>query len=223
MSRRRPPTTINPTDITELLRRPDKPLPYRWWLRWVDVAAGRRDGRRGLAGALDQGYRLTSDQTTWLRHNTHRHNERVHSETVRHDAAALSLREELIALRGKVKDEKKTLRAARAALQALPAGPADPAARAATEGHTPLSVVIARRTREHDAHVLAPARSQVAAAEAALRSLRTRRREVHASLAALEELYLQRTGRLAEYHARRAHTYERAYLHHVAAAADPRA
>ena len=216
MFRRTTPTPATANDVSELLRRPDKPLPYRFWLRWLDVIGGRRDGRRGLAGTLEHGYQLTPDQTTWLRHNTHRHTERVHSETVRHDALALALHQEADALPGKIKDAKKTLRDARAALAALPQAPPQPGQRRATETHTPAAVVTDRRTREHHATVLAPAQAKVTAAEQALTVLRARRREIRATLTALEAVHTQRTGRLAEYHARRAHAYERAYLRRIA-------
>ncbi|GGB81444.1 hypothetical protein N798_00200 [Knoellia flava TL1] len=209
-------TTSHPaTDAALLLRQPDRPLPYPLLLRIADVLAGRRDGRSGLAGDL-VAYCLADDATTWLRHNQHRLTERVHSETVRHDALALSLHQEAAALPGQIKDTKRELRAAHAALAELPPTPSNPTARRATEAHTDATVVTARRAREHHDTVLAPARARVANAEHALSELRTRRRDIIATLTALAQVHAQRTGRLTEFHARRAHAYERAYLRRLA-------
>lgn len=203
------PTTAS--DPAELLRRPDKPLPYRPWLRLADALAGRRDGRRSLAGHL-AGHRLEPDQTSWLRRNTNHFHERVHAEAVRYHALALDLHQEADRLNGQIKDTKRALAAARAALGELPTSPAEPTARRVTETHTPTQVVTTRRAREHQSNVLAPARARVTTAENTLEDLRTQRRTVRARLAALDQVHARRTARLEEHHARRGHTYERAYL-----------
>lgn len=205
-----------PTDISVLLRRPDQPLRYQWWLRLVDVVGGRRDGRRRVAGDAE-GQRLGRGSTTWLRHNNHRLEERVHWETARHDALALALHREDQALPGLIRDAKRERNAARAALATLPPQPSEPTARRATEITTPVEVVRVRRVREYKASLLDPAQSRALAAEAELARLRAKRRDVRALLAALERVHTERTGRLTEFHQRRAHAYERAYLRHATA------
>lgn len=204
-------TSTDPTALPTLLRSPDRALPYPWPKRLLDVIAGRRDSRRGLAGPLQQ-HTLEHDQTTWLRHNAHQLHERLHAEQLRHDALALPLRREQEALPGRIKDTKRELATADKDLKKLPASPQNPNRRLATEAATPDAVVLARRQREHDTALLAPARSRLARAQAELAQLRARRREVEATLAALARVHQERTGRLQEFHQRRAHTYERAYL-----------
>ena len=87
--------------------------------------------------------------------------------------------------------------------------------RRATEAHLSTEQVAKRRAREHDATVLAPARARVKHARAALEALQRERDQVHATVAALAQVVQSRKDRLAEFHQRRGHVYERAYLRHA--------
>lgn len=204
-----------PTDLAVLLRAPDKPLPYRIGLRWLDVISGRRDGQRHLGGPQQDRYRLTQDATAWQRHNSHRLDERLAAEDITYQSLALQLTSRATELISAINAAQETLRNAEDALEKANAQEPDLSVRRATETHLSPEQVAKRRSREHQNAVLAPARTQVTRARAALEALRTEQPQVQATLAALEDVVQARKERLVEFHQRRGHVYERAYLRHA--------
>lgn len=207
--------TGSPTDVAVLLRMPDRPLPYRAGLRGLDVISGRRDGRRHLGGPMHDRYRLDEDATAWQRHNTHRLNERLAAEDLTYQSLALQLTARATELVSAITTAEDTLSDAQDALEEARGQAPALTVRRATEAHLSPEQVAKRRGREHDTAVLAPALARVKQARAALEALQRERDQIHATVAALAQVMQSRKDRLAEFHQRRGHVYERAYLRHA--------
>lgn len=209
-------TTSTPTDprhLKTLLRVPAQPLPYRAWSRWADTWRGRSDGRAHQGGRSPlQGLALPQDATAWLRANSHQLHERQTREHLQHHALVLPLTTRASELTELITTASADLDAAQTARDAVPDQPDQPDQRRVHEAATPEQVVRLRRAREHHRTRVAPAAARVATAQDRLAQLQDEHARVQADLTALEDVLARRVSLLNEYHARRAATYERAYL-----------
>lgn len=206
-------TTGTPRQAQTLLRSPARPLPYEPWSRWADAWRGRSDGRTHQGGRPPlKDLALTPTATAWLRANTHQLHERQTREHLQHRALVLPMSTRAGELAELITTAHAELDAAQSARDAVPDQPDQPDHRRVHEATTPEQVVRQRRAREHHQTRVTPATSRLTAARDRLRELQDEYARVAADLSALEEILARRVGLLAEYHARRAATYERAYL-----------
>jgi hypothetical protein len=213
MTRTTSPT--NPTNLSTLLRKPDRPMRYWWPIRWNDILNGRRDGRTHQGGpGPAREHRLSDEGTAWLRHNGHRLRERQQREELTYQALALPLQTRRDTLDADLTDAHTALHEAQTALDAIDDAPDQIRLqqRRATEATTAPEIVAMRRRREYHADVVAPAQARLDAARATVTTLQRELNQVQSTLDALQDVLTVRKAHLGEYHQRRATVYERSYL-----------
>lgn len=204
-------TSSGQIDISSLLAAPADPLPYRVWLRGLDVLSGRRDGARRLAGSVST-LRLTEDQTAWLRANAHRCNERLHSEDLIFGSLAMPMDSRAREVGAAIEIAHQDLATAQERYDTTLADHPDVGLRQVTESHLSHEQVAERRRREYALTVVKPARSKLQEARDNLDALLHEQHRIQAALSALAQVTESRKERLTEFHERRGHAYERAYL-----------
>lgn len=208
----------DPTSYRTLRADPVKALRYPLALRFHDWLAGRRDGRVNLTGITEApgfagGAELTPETTVWLSHNTHREIERHRHEQLRHQAHTVRLQIRHDTVVADLSTAEQALIDAKAAYDAVAAADESKLTqRGAGETRTPDAVIRARRAREHNASVVAPAQQKVRTAEQRIESLTAELHQIEAKLDALAAVTDTRQARVTQLHARRGAVYRRAYL-----------
>lgn len=207
---------LDPTDLTLLLRREDRPIRYPIGLRWMDRWHGWRDGSPALADPRAVSTRaLAPTSTAYLRGLAAARQGSLAHEQLTFDATLATRRQQLLAQTAELDYARAEVDAATTALHGIPPlRNEELQARRGTETHdgTGDDIVAARRRREHHTSSIAPAQQRLDRAHAKVTALQAATSDLAASLTALEHVLADRQLRIEEHYTRRSEVYSRGYL-----------